>query len=125
MAAWPPRRLLRLGKIQDVDAIGFLKVVGDDENAMRSAQILGDVATIAAVAPRQPCPRAAGEFSVADMQSRLDQSKKWLMAHRKATARGSGFQVRVADFPRHLVFPSCTAETRRSNTGPIYGETQR
>src|SRR5215510_7892123 len=96
-----PRRSLRLREAQDPLTIRVFIIVGQDDRAIGSAQVLGNILAFADIAPLQPRAGAAGELAVAEMQPRLDQPKKRLVAHRKATAGGSSFEVGVANLARH------------------------
>src|SRR5262249_29702764 len=96
---------LRLREAQDPLTIRVFIIVGEDDRASGRAQLLGYILALADIAPLQPRAGAAGELAVAEMQPRLDQPKKRLVAHRKATAGGSSFEVGVANLARHLKAP--------------------
>src|SRR5262249_31924734 len=78
---WPSRSLLCLGEAQDAGAVCVLIVVSEDDFALRGAQVLDRIATLAAVAPRNPCTGAAGELAVAKVQSGLDEPEIRLVSH--------------------------------------------
>src|SRR6516165_10788946 len=100
-AFWSSRCPLRLGECQDPLAVRVFVVVGQAKRAICSAQVLHDVATSAAVATHQPRAGTAGELAIAQMQPGLDQSEKWLVAHRKPAPGGSILEVGIADFAWH------------------------
>ena len=114
------RRALCLGEIENALAVRFLIIVGEHERPVCGAQIVDPITTLPVITPRNPGAGAAGELSVADMQSLLDESEIRLMARLKTTAGGSGFEVRVANLARHRKAPAVLG----SNTGPIYGGRQ-
>src|SRR5262249_1068899 len=94
---------LCFGKVENPSVVAVLIVVGQDKHAVAGAQVFEHVATVAAVAPRQPRAGAAGELAIAEVECGVDQSEKWFVAPRKAAAGGSGFEVRVANFAGHDV----------------------
>src|SRR5262245_54627091 len=63
-----PRRSLRLREAQDPLTIRVFIIVGQDDRAIGSAQVLGDILAFADIAPLQPRAGAAGELAVAEMQ---------------------------------------------------------
>src|SRR5262249_13712183 len=104
---------LCFGKGENAPMVAVLVVVGQDERTVAGAQVLEDIAPVAAVAPRQPRAGAAGELAIAEMQSRLNQPEIRLVRHAQAGAGGSGFEVRIADFAGHDGDSLFTAETSR------------
>ena len=75
LLAWAAGCALRLREVEDTLAVSVLEVVGQDQLAVRGAQVLDGVPTLAAITPYQPRAGATGELAVAEVQPRLDQAK--------------------------------------------------
>src|SRR4030095_12841 len=96
-----------LRKAQDAVAISVRIVVGQDETAIAGSQVFDGIASCAGVATHGPRAWTAGEFAISKMETGLDQSEIWLVAHLKPTASRPGFEARIADFARHGFVASC------------------